>query len=67
MAGYGHHIRYIGWGGYRLSWTYDTKISGSRLRWPRTTTRDTEKEGALRFAKKWGVEMPLMDESTRRE
>lgn len=55
MSGYNHHVRYIGWGLWRMSWTYDTKVSGSRLRFPRTITRDTDFEGATRFAKKWGL------------
>lgn len=58
MASYGHRIRHIVDDCYRLSWSYDIKIKGSRLRWPRTVTRDTDKEGALRFAKKWDVRMP---------
>ncbi len=58
-----HHIQNLGkhWG-YRISWTFDTHIQGSRLRWPRTLSRDTDRAGAERFAKKWGIEMP--EEST---
>ena len=55
---YAHNIRRIGADHYRLSWSFDTKIAGSRLRWPRTITRDTDEAGALRFAKKWGCSMP---------
>jgi len=43
---------------YRLSWSFDVKLQGSRLRWPRTMTRDTDEAGALRFAKKWNIAMP---------
>jgi len=53
-----HHIQLIGRDHYRLSWSFDTKIAGSRLRWPRTITRDTDQAGAERFAKKWSVKMP---------
>jgi hypothetical protein len=57
-SAYGHRIQRIGSDHYRLSWTFDTKIAGSRLRWPRTITRDTDEAGALRFAEKWGRKMP---------
>jgi hypothetical protein len=53
-----HHIHKIGGDYYRLSWSFDTKIAGSRLRWPRTITRDTDEAGALRFAAKWDCKMP---------
>ena len=55
---YGHRIQYIMPGVYRLSWTYDVKYPSSRLRFPRTITRDVERASAERFAKKWGREMP---------
>lgn len=58
MAAYAHEIKYIGPGHYRLSWTFDTKVKGSRLRFPRTITRETDKDGAERFAKKWGLSAP---------
>jgi hypothetical protein len=52
---YGHSVRQIGRDHYRLSWSFDVKIAGSRLRWPRTFTRDTDAAGAERFAEKWQV------------
>jgi hypothetical protein len=55
---YAHNVRRIGADHYRLSWSFDTKIAGSRLRWPRTITRDIDEAGALRFARKWGCSMP---------
>lgn len=55
---YGHRWKCLGHDDYRLSWDYDTKIAGSRLRFPRTITRDTDKAGAVRFAKKWGIAPP---------
>jgi hypothetical protein len=57
---YAHNIRRIGADHYRLSWSFDTKIAGSRLRWPRTITRDTDEAGAMRFARKWGCSMPTV-------
>lgn len=57
-GGYGHHWRYIGFGSYRLFWSFDTKVAGSRLRFPRTLSRDTDFAGAVRFAKKWNIKEP---------
>ena len=57
-AAYGHAIRRIGPGHYRLSWTHDRKVAGSRLRFQATIRRDTDRAGAERFAKKWGVTLP---------
>lgn len=55
---YGHRISRIADGHYRLSWTVDRHYAGSRLRHPRTATRDTDTAGAERFAKRWDVVMP---------
>lgn len=57
-TGYGHRIERIGPDDFVLSWTFDTKISGSRLRWPRKIYRWTDEAGARRFAAKWGCEFP---------
>lgn len=57
-SGYGHRIQRIGRDHFRLFWTFDRKIAGSRLRWPTTVTRDTDEAGAKRYAKKWGAKMP---------
>lgn len=54
-------IGMIGFDHYRLSWTFDTKVAGSRLRFPRTITRDTDYAGAMRFAKKWELTVPEAD------
>ena len=56
---YSHRINYLGDGCYRLSWVVDRHYANSRLRWPRRTTRDTDKAGAVRFAKRWGIDMPI--------
>lgn len=55
---YGHAIQLIGADHYRLSWVVDRYYPDSRLRHPTRTTRDTDTEGAQRFAKKWGVALP---------
>lgn len=57
-SSYGHRITRVMGDCYRLSWSFDVKLKGSRLRWPRTMTRDTDEAGALRFAKKWNIAMP---------
>jgi hypothetical protein len=41
-----------------LSWRVDFHYRDSRLRHPRWFSRDTNRKGAERFAKKWGVVMP---------
>jgi hypothetical protein len=56
-----HGMRWIGPDHYRLWWTFDTYRRGSRLRWPRTIKRDTNKKGAIRFSRKWGLTMPTAD------
>jgi hypothetical protein len=53
-----HSIRDLGGGLYRLSWTVDRKYPGSRLRYPRRCTRDTDLKGARGFAKRWGLVAP---------
>ena len=55
---YGHKIQRIGYGGYRLYWTVDRYYAGSRLRFPTGSSRDTDEAGAIRFAKKHGIEVP---------
>lgn len=55
----GHHIQRIAPGHFRISWTFDTYVAGSRLRYPKSLSRDTDEAGARRFAAKWGVPMPV--------
>lgn len=56
---YGHRIRQFEADHFRLFWTVDFHYPDSRLRHPRGFSRDTDKAGADRFARKWGVFMPL--------
>ncbi len=55
-GGYGHHISYLGWGVYRVSWLTDTKHG--KIRHPHRRGRDSDRAGAERFAKKWGCALP---------
>lgn len=59
-GGYGHRIQRIAADHYRLSWSFDTYRADSRLRWPRTITRDTDLAGAERFAIKHGCSLPVV-------
>lgn len=63
---YGHRIRKEPWG-YRISWTIDFYYASSRLRHPRTFSRDVEEDGAKRFCKKWGIDMPNGENPPRSE
>ncbi len=59
-SGYGHSCSYHNFMGgyYRISWSFDYKVHGSRLRFTRTMERDTDEKGARKFCKKWNVEFP---------
>jgi hypothetical protein len=51
----GHSVSKIASDCYRLHWTVDRYYSGSRLRFPRGYSRDTDLDGARRFVKRWKV------------
>lgn len=55
-GGHGHRIRKERDDEYVVSWRVDRKIG--RLRAETWQRRDTDRAGALRFAKKWGCRMP---------
>lgn len=59
VGSYGHWIEDRGHGDFRLHYTVDRYYAGSRLRYPRHYVRDTDQQGAERFAKRWRVEMPV--------
>jgi hypothetical protein len=61
-GGYGHNWKHVGGDYYRLHWSFDTKIKGSRLRWPRSMERDTDFDGAVRFSLKWDLVPPTKPE-----
>lgn len=53
-----HHIRRLGWD-FEVSWVVDRYYAGSRLRFPRRSSRLTDEAGAKRFSKRHGVPMPV--------
>jgi hypothetical protein len=57
--GYGHCCKYYSsFDYYRISWRYDYKVKGSRLRFSRIVERDTDEKGARKFCKKWNIKFP---------
>lgn len=54
-SAYGHRILDLGGGSFRVSWTIDRYYRNSRLRHPTGYSRVTDRDGAIRFAKKWDV------------
>ena len=52
---YGHRVQVLGWDHVRLFWVVDFKYASSRLRFPRTFSRDTDTAGAERFMKRWRI------------
>jgi hypothetical protein len=55
-GGYGHRVQKLGpdWG-YRLHWTWDRYYPDQRVRYPQRMYRDTDRAGAERFVKRWGL------------
>lgn len=41
---------------FLISWTVDYYYKGDRLRYPRGSKRWTDRAGALRFCKRWGLQ-----------
>jgi hypothetical protein len=60
VSGHGHCIKRLTHDDFRLSWVYNKRVAnrGRHLIWPTRITRDTDRAGAERFAKKWGCPMP---------
>lgn len=55
---YSHVCQHMGGDDYRLSWTADRYYRGSRLRFPRRCSRWTDAKGAVRFCRRWNIELP---------
>jgi len=54
---YSHRIQKQGKGDYQISWAYDRYYQGSRQRHPQRRVMWTDRKGAERFAKKWGLKL----------
>ncbi len=54
-GGYGHHARKITTDTWEISWMFDRYYTGSRLRYPQHMSRITDRAGAERFVRKWGL------------
>jgi hypothetical protein len=54
-----HYVKRIYSDIYEIGWCYESKYGGSRLLHHRWIRRDTNLEGAKRFAKKWGCNIAL--------
>jgi hypothetical protein len=54
--GHDRQIHKIADNRYLISWCLDT--SRAQLRWPRRVSRETDHQGALRFCRSWGLELP---------
>jgi hypothetical protein len=54
----GHHIQRFASDHYRLSWRVEYKARGCRHLLFRRSSRDTDRKGAERFAKRWKIAMP---------
>jgi hypothetical protein len=48
---------------YRIAWTVDYHYPESRLRYPRRFSLVTNKAGARRFARRWGLTVPTKREA----
>lgn len=57
---YGHRIVRERHDEYVISWRVDTK--GGRLRFSHVQRRDTNRKGALRFAKRWKLAFAFPEE-----
>lgn len=55
-SSYRHAITRDGFDEYTISWRYDYKPKGCRYRIPRARARDTDRKGAMRFARRWKID-----------
>ena len=58
MSSTAHRVKREAYGFYRISWTVDYYYRWSQLRWPRRFSRETDYQGAVRFAKKHKLKVP---------
>ncbi len=55
---YGHEWRRIAPDTYAITWAWDRYYPRSRLRYPQVRHAITDRAGAERFAKRWGIDGP---------
>ena len=55
---YGFRLQHFGVDHWRMFWTVDFYYATSRIRFPRVLSRDTDTDGAKRFAKRHGLSAP---------
>ena len=53
-----YRIQRFGPDEFVISWAFDQCYRNSRQRFSNGSRRDTDRAGAERFAKKWGIQMP---------
>jgi len=58
VKSYGHRINVLPNGIFKLSWQFSAQAWSSDKFYIRTMTRNTDKAGAMRFAKKWKIQLP---------
>lgn len=58
---YNHGWQKLDSDSYRVAWTVDRYVQGSRLRFPTAYTKSVDTAGVLRFCKKWDIKPPRTD------
>lgn len=53
-----HNISKAGYNNYLLTWVVDRKYKNSGATYSVKSTKETDKDGAEDFARKWGVKVP---------
>lgn len=59
QSAYGQILRRVGDDYWYISWVVDRYYAGSRLRHPTVYRRHTDDAGAVRFAKRHGLQLPI--------
>lgn len=53
-----HNIQKAGYNKYKLEWVVDRKYKNSGGTYPVKFAKETDKEGAIEFSRKWDVKVP---------
>lgn len=64
---YRHSAVDLGAGVFHIGWTVDRYYKNSRLRHAVRFRVSTDKEGAERFARRWGIKIRLIGETFKNE